>query len=196
MSNELIPSQEKGKSVDLREELVASDENIAKKLFRDAVDRLCKPSLWHEMAGSLSASFVIDEKDKRQRIKTGDHIRIKIPGPGLNEGDGDDWVRVETIDENFDDQFDESFGIMLLVCPNPHTEGNAIAHFFAEGASSSFLVTRKNNIVSAMYKGRNEVVNTEKLGLTDSVRNLVVAGGAIAGVSELQWNAFLKGLLS
>jgi hypothetical protein len=49
--------------------------------------------------------------------------------------------------------------------------------------------------VTAHYFGRNEEPNTEGLGLTDKIRNVVVAGGALAGMSELQWTALLKGLL-
>ena len=54
---------------------------------------------------------------------------------------------------------------------------------------------RKAGTVTAHYKGRNESPNTDELALTDKVRNVVVAGGALAGVSELQWRALLKGLL-
>ena len=196
MSTQLVPVQEKGKSVDLEENVTANDRDAAKKLFKDAVYRLCHPATWHDIAGTLSASFSVDDKQKEQNIEQGDHIRINIPGPGLNEGDGEDWVRVETIETNFDNEFDESFGMLLLVCPNPHTKGDAIAHFFAEGASSTFLVTRKANTVTAHYKGRNESPNTDELALTDKVRNIVVAGGALAGISELQWRALLKGLLA
>lgn len=196
MSTTLVPSQEKGKSVDLREAVTATDEAAGKKIFEHAIYLLSRPVLWHEVAGAFSASFSIDAKEAQQTIERGDHIRVTIPGPGLNEGDGDDWVRVEAIDKNFDTQFDESYGILLVVCPNPNTESPAIAHFFAEGASSSLLITRSATTVTAHYKGRNEAPNTEKLALTDKVRNMVVAGGALAGISELQWAALLKGLLS
>lgn len=196
MSIELVPSQEKGKSVDLREEVIASDKEASKKIFQDAIYILSRPACWHETAGTLSAVFAIDGKEDQQVIQQGDHIRISIPGPGLSEGDGDDWVRVGTIDKNFDDQYDESFGLLLLVCPNPHNKGDAVAHFFAEGASSSFLLMRKDTIVTAVYKGRNETPNTDNLALADKVRNLVVAGGAMAGISELQWTALLKGFLA
>lgn len=196
MSTQLVPSQEKGKSVDLQEEITVSDKDAAKKLFQNAVYLLCRPVLWHDVAGALSASFSIDGKQKEQAIHKGDHIRISIPGPGLSEGGGEDWVRVEAIQKNFHEQFDESFGILLLVCPNPHTKSDAIAHFFADGASSSLIITRKDKKVTVKYKGRNESANTEDLALTDKVRNIVVAAGALAGISELQWGALLKGLLA
>ena len=196
MSLQLVPSQQKGKSVDLEESVTSNNVDAAKKLFQDAVHLLCRPSTWHEIAGALSASFSIDSKQQERGIEQGDHIRINLPAPGISEGDGDDWVRVEKIETNFDKGCDESFGILLLVCPNPHTKGEAIAHFFADGASSTFLVTRKKNTVTAFYKGRNEIPNTDELTLTDKVRNIVVASGALAGISELQWRALLKGLLA
>ncbi len=195
MSTELVPSQEKGKSVDLEEVVTAASREEAIQLFQQGVNRLSRPALWAETAGGISASFSIAAKEE-QTIEPGDHIRITIPGPGLGEGDGDDWVRVETVDKDFDDQYDESYGILLLVCANPNSETDAIAHFFAEGASSSFLLKRKDKVVTAYYKGRNETPNTEKLVLTDKIRNMVVAGGALAGISELQWTALLRGLLS
>jgi hypothetical protein len=196
VSKELIPSQEKGKSLDLAERVIAADEDAAKKIFQDAVYLLCRPVLWHDTVGALSASFSVDGKQQEQGIELGDHIRIKIPGPGFIEGDGEDWVRVGVVEKNLDEQFDESFGVLLIVCPNPHTTGDAIAHFFGEGASSSFLLTRKDNTVTAHYKGRNESPNTEELALTDKIRNFVVARAALAGISELQWRALLKGLLA
>jgi hypothetical protein len=195
MSTKLVPLQEKGKSLDLSEKVLAADEDAAKRLFQRAVYLLCRPALWHATVGALSASFSIDTKHQEEGIERGDHIRIKIPGPALSQGDGEDWVRVDVVEKNLDEQFDESFGVLLIVCPNPHTTGNATAHFFAEGASSSFLLTRKDNIVTAHYKGRNESPNTDEVGLTDKIRNIVVAGSALAGMSELQWAALLKGLL-
>jgi hypothetical protein len=192
----LIPGQEKGKSVDLREELVAADEEMARQVFKQAVDRLCRPASWHEVAGVLSGIFTVEKKDAGEPAEPGDHIRINIPGPGLREGDGDDWVRVKTIDRDFDELSDESFGLLLEVSTNPHSPNPAISHFFGEGASSSLLITRKGKLVTAFYKGRNETINTENLALTDKIRNIVVAGGAIAGISELQWSALLKGLLT
>ena len=119
-----------------------------------------------------------------------------LPAPGLSAGDGHDWVRVETIEENFGRGTDESFAMTLKVCENPEHPEKGVAHFFAEGPSSTFIITRKELAVKASYHGRNETANLENPALKDKIRNAVVAIGAIAGVSELQWKAFLKGLLS
>ena len=69
MSTKLIPSQENGKSVDLREEITANDDVAAKKIFQDAVFKLSRPSTWHDTAGKLSASFTIDGKEEMQSLQ-------------------------------------------------------------------------------------------------------------------------------
>lgn len=129
-------------------------------------------------------------------MQAGDYLRIDIPGPGPAGGEGNDWVRVEKIDTDFDEHSNESFGLLLFVCGNPHTAGDAVAHFFGEGASSSFLIIRDGKSVIAKYKGRNETANTKQVPVNDKIRNLLVAGAAMAGVSQLQWSALLKGLIS
>jgi len=196
MSEDLVPCQTEGKSLELSEEIVALDVEDAHRLFGVARKRLLQPACWHALAGTLSASFNIDGKSGDDNVEVGDHLRISIPAPGLAAGDGDDWVCVAAIEQDFDNDADASFGIRVSVCANPHKADTAIAHFFAEGASSSFLLTRKDKIITASYIGRNEKPNTNDLSLTDKMRNLIVAGGALSGISELHWRALLKGLLA
>lgn len=196
MNNELVPAQANGKSIDLEEQVTLKDEASARQLFHQAVYLLCRPQLWHDAAGDWSASFSIDGKTPNSVLQAGDYLRIDIPGPGPTEGEGNDWVRVEKIDTDFDEQSDESFGLLLFVCGNPHTAGDAVAHFFADGASSSFLIIREGKTVIAKYKGRNESANTEEVPVNDKIRNLLVAGAAMVGISHLQWSSLLKGLIA
>jgi hypothetical protein len=58
------------------------------------------------------------------------------------------------------------------------------------------MIIRKGNTIRASYHGRNEKPNLDNPALGDKIRNAVVAIGAMAGISELQWKAFLKGLLA
>jgi hypothetical protein len=83
----------------------------------------------------------------------------------------------------------------LRPCPAPGKENNDTAHFFHDGATSSFIITRKDNVVTASYHGRNELPNVNTESAADNVRNGVVASGALLALSELQWAALLKGLL-
>ena len=57
MSLQLVPSQQKGKSVDLEESVIANDTDASKQLFQDAVHLLRHPATWHPTAGALSATF-------------------------------------------------------------------------------------------------------------------------------------------
>ena len=84
----------------------------------------------------------------------------------------------------------------LRASGKPGEEGESAAHFFKEDATSSFVIHRKGNKVTASYHGRNEVPNTDTDKTIDNIRNSMVAMGALAGLSELQWSRIIKGFLS
>ena len=199
MKQDIIPENETGKQVDLFEEIELGSNEDAVSTYIAARERLINPAIWKTITGAVSADFEAvanEDSSEDKRVSVGDYIKIDIPAPGLAAGDGHDWVRVETIEEDFDLDADESFGMTVKVCENPEHPEKGVAHFFAEGASSTFIITRNALAVKASYHGRNETANLENPALKDKIRNAVVATGASAGVSELQWKAFLKGLLT
>ena len=81
-------------------------------------------------------------------------------------------------------------------CGDPRSAVTNTAHFFGEDASSTFLIERNGDKVTAFYHGRNEVPNTSTPKWGDNVRNALVASGAIVGLSEAQWSALCKGFLA
>ena len=89
----------------------------------------------------------------------------------------------------------DEFSIQLMPSVNPDHVKDGIAHFFKEGASSTFIVRRNGKTITAYYFGRNEVPNIKDLPVVDAIRNKLVATSAMAGISSLQWTALLKGLL-
>ncbi len=183
---QIIPGNKKGKAVDLEHSEVMSDAEEATALFQLACRRLQQPATWHELGGKLTASFsLVDDKQHTldRPAALNDHIQIKIPAPGH------DWVQVKKIGKEKIDGADESFVLTLKVSPEPGKDTAGVDHFFSEGASSTFIIKREGNKVTASYHGRNEIPNT------DSLRNTIVAIGAMAGLSELQWTVLLKGLL-
>ena len=199
MKQSIIPENETGKQLDLCEEIELGSNADAVRTYIAARERLLNPAIWKTITGAVAADFetaAIDDSSGDKRVSVGDYLKIDIPGPGLSAGDGHDWVRVETIEDNFDPDADQSFAMTVKVSENPEHPEEGVAHFFAEGASSTFTITRKELAVKASYHGRNEKANLENPALKDKIRNAVVAGGAIAGISELQWKAFLKGLLT
>lgn len=78
---------------------------------------------------------------------------------------------------------------------NPQKHKQDTAHFFQGSASSTFVIKKEANTVTAFYHGRNEVVNAKTDSTVDNIRNSVVALGAFAGFSEIQWFALIKGFL-
>ena len=191
------PENTKGKSVDLEEKVIEKNPEEGINTFNRACSRLLNPPIWHQLAGTLSAEFELQSPEARnaERLaQVDDYLRINIPAPGNSAGDGYDWVKVEAIEENSLPDAEASFAIRLRSSANPaHTE-KGTAHFFKEDATSTFIVKRNGNWVTASYHGRNEVPNTEG-DITDKIRNTVVASGAALGLSELHWKALLKGLL-
>jgi hypothetical protein len=194
-NNPAVPDQHEGKSVDLEESVTAPNIDEAKRIFSIGCQRLRQPASWHEVAGTLSAFFKPDKDNPDASIKENDYLMIDLPGPGNVAGEGHDWVRVTSIAENKDPDAEESLAITLETSQNPHNPAEGVAHFFNEGSTSSFVIKRNGNNVSASYHGRNELPNNKEVNLTDKIRNSLVAIGAMAGLSELQWKSLLKGFL-
>ena len=193
-----IPKQTTGKQVDLDYKVEADNPATAKTIFTIARDYLLQPGLWHQLAGAATATFSLATPGKSLNqliLQEGDYINIDIPGPGSKLGDGLDWTQVKAISENVCPGCDESYGVTLTASSNPENDSQETAHFFDHISSSSFVLQRIGNQVAISYHGRNEVPNRHTQSAADNVRNTLVAAGAAAGLSELQWTALLKGLL-
>lgn len=197
MQHNLIPSHLEGKQNDLQSAAEYPTEAAACHAFSIVKYRLQHPACWRQLAGALSGEFqpVSSEGNTITRpVQTGDLLRIDLPGPGTRTGNGFDWVRVEAVEDKYDEAVDEQlYG--MRVRPARHPGEDTTAHFFMSTASSSFIALRKGVTVTVSYHGRNEQVNDDTPDKIDNLRNTLMAGAALAGVSELQWKALLDGLL-
>ena len=198
-NSKLIPSQQEGQQADIVETVKASDEEEAKILFLQARERLFDIAHWSVISEGISASFVLT--DKHGKLKqgipaAGDHFRIDIPGPGTLAGQGYDWVRVEVVDDNQAPEDKKEWAIIKVRPSEDPATKEGVAHFLGEEATSSFIVKRENDIVTAEVHGRNEKPNTGAGKLPDKIRNTVVGVGAVAGFAKIQWHKLVKGLLN
>jgi hypothetical protein len=195
----LIPEQQTGAKTDTEHSVEFKSAEEAKKYFQLAKQRLQDVNRWHEMAGSLTAGFkLIDEKGAEvdRPAKTGDYFKISIPAPGPRAGDGYDWVRIELMDDKTaSTEENEAFGIRVRPAESPENAEPAVAHFFKEDATSTFIVERNGKTVKAAVHGRNELPNTTADKPLDKARNAVVALGAMLGLSNPQWKSLVKGIL-
>ena len=194
----LIPENKMGKEVNMEEILLENSIEEAVVAYNRACSRLLNPPLWKQLAGSAGAAFLLETatgEEAHRLAQMDDYIKIDIPGPGSVAGEGFDWVKLEAMEENSLPDAEYSLGIRLRACDNPLHKELGTAHFFKEYATSTFIVKRNGNKVSVSYHGRNELPNTTGVNTPDKIRNAVVAAGAIAGLSELQWKALLKGFV-
>ncbi len=198
-AHQFIPENTTGKALDLIETVTESSLEEAVATFKRASSRLQNPPLWHQLSGAeLSANFELkdgDDTSPQRLVNVNDFIRIDIPGPGPVAGNGYDWVQVKALSKNVAGDADESLGLMLAAVAHPQKKSLNVAHFFREGATSSFIIKRTGKTVTASYHGRNEQPNTVDVGVADKLRNAVVAAGAMSGLSKLQWTALIKGFL-
>jgi hypothetical protein len=193
----LIPEQKDGKAVTAEASTEFENEAKAGAFYQEAQKRLLLIHNWHKIAGKLSADFQLTDdqgKEVDRPAQKGDHFRIDITGPGSKAGEGYDWARVEDIKEvNMDDV--DSIAILVRPASNPGTPNPNVAHFFAEKSTSTFVITREKNIVTASIFDRNIEANEETEELLDKVRNAVVGIGAKHGFSKLQWQALAEALV-
>ena len=196
---DIVPVQKEGKETNIEYSISLESRESAQKTFKSAYGRLLLVNDWESICGSSSANFSLTDHlgyEITRSASEGDHFKIDIPGPGSVEGRGYDWVRIEKIEEHIDCEKDiESIAMRVRPAPNPKTPGEKIAHFFKDDATSSFVVTREGNKVTAAIYGRNEKPNTGINNLIDKVRNTVIAISALAGISSMQWENLAKGLI-
>lgn len=165
--------------------------------YRLAVDRLFAVNGWHELNNSFKTQFWLCDSEGApvdRKPVAGDYVRIDLTGPGSPSGDGYDWVRIEQIEAGDGD--DPYAAMTVTPSANPLSQDPAIAHFFAAGATNTFVVRRLGNCVTAEVHGRNEVPNTEGVPLLDRVRNESVALLGSVGLSKIQWKDWTRGVVS
>lgn len=198
MEAEAIPQQKKGASFDIRESIMLADRKDAVHRYAAVKNRLLNVLLWGELAGEARDTFVLtDAQGKRinREAREGDLIKIHLPGPRSLIGDGEDWVSIERIYEQSNKRLDEVF-TALTVRPNrnPVAKSPAIAHFFGQYTTNTFLVCRHRTEIVSSIHGRNEQINIDTDWL-DLIRNLMVAIPAKIGLSNPHWKRLAKGLI-
>jgi hypothetical protein len=194
-----IPKQQKGNQLDTEYRVEANSADQASQLFQKAAGRLLDVNRWDKLSGPLSATFRLTDHEGKEISRpphSGDYFKINIPAPGPSSGEGYDWVRIEAVEDKRDASADhESITMRVRPAPSPENNDTSTAHFFKDDATSSFVVERRGNMVTAEVHGRNEVPNTTAEKAVDKMRNALVGLGAIAGFSAPQWKSLVKGLV-
>lgn len=196
----LIPNQETGKQYDHVETVVYTQEIEAKKKYKSSCNKLLQISNWGTIGDSiLKTEFCLCNKQGNEISsvpEVGDYIRIDLSGPGSKSGEGYDWVSIEEVVKEDNQKEHEFTSIKVRPAACPLNNNETIAHFFDAAATSTFIVTRNGNEVSAQIHGRNEEPNKHTHLATDNVRNTVVAKFAAVKFSDIQWTSLCKGFIA
>lgn len=194
---DLIPLQTTGTSIDVHSGLSLENNEEAKQLYEIAKERLLDMGNWHSLVGVLSAKFqVINDElvEVKRNIQKGDFVRIDIPGPGNSAGEGYDWVQVKDIREKSEGEI-QSIGFQVRPSNNPLGDKTDIAHFYAETATSNFIIIREENKLGSFIIDRNLKPNADTESLIDSVRNSTIGIGALGIFSKVQWQRLADSLV-
>jgi hypothetical protein len=194
----IVPAQHTGAMSVTRYSIKLASKAAAESLFERARRNLLNVNDWHTIAGPHSAVFeIIDERGEKITgdVKKGNYLRINIPAiPGSPAGNGADWVKVERINEQVNLNY-QSIAISVRPAPSPIDNETEVAHFFADEATSTFSIERRDRVVVASVNGRNETPNTETKTIRARIRNFFVAIGAMLGLNKPQWKSLVKGLI-
>ncbi|MGC4039022.1 MAG: hypothetical protein QM764_23895 [Chitinophagaceae bacterium] len=199
LKNGFIPIQHMGKQTEVVDTRIMVDEDAAIKLFITAKEKLLQVNQWHLLCGFLSPAFQLSDSSGNIAEKfpdVGDYIRINIPGPGTKAGRGYDWVKIERLTHIHIDNHQELFFMQVRPASYPKANDEAIAHFFKNTATSSFMIVRELSQITAAIYGRNEVANTETENEIDNIRNAVIANSGAIGLSTMQWKSLVSALVN
>ena len=153
---EILPKQEKGMKTDTESAVTWKNLNEAKEHFRKVKERLHDINRWHQYAGKGTAAFQLYDNQGnlvQRPVRKGDYFQIDIPGPGSKSGEGKDWVEVQQMGDR-DSEHEELSFITVRSASHPLSLETKPAHFFANTATSSFVVYREGLRVMAAVYGR------------------------------------------
>jgi hypothetical protein len=193
-----IPAQYKGSRSDTEFSVRCASVAEATRLYYTACERLLHINKWEQYAEGGATFRLHDAEGQRYpgTARKNLYIGIDIPAaPGPEEGQGQEWVKIESIDTHESPGY--QYTIVTVRPVSPHfISTKSTMHFFTSAASSSFIVLQDKNKVIARVSGRNETPNTGAAGIRNKIRNFVMGVLAMIGLNKPQWQKLVKGLLA
>jgi hypothetical protein len=103
-------------------------------------------------------------------------------------------VQIEEVEIVSSDD-EESYAFRVRPTQNPANKNNDISHFYSEEATSTFIVSRTENVVTAAIFDRNTKPNKDSKLALDKIRDTIVGTAGVVSFSKIQWNKLVDGLL-
>lgn len=195
--NHKVPPQIKGAESDAVSNIEFETVALAEKHFETVKKRFLDINSWELFAGKEKAEFSLRNSNGDVIVespKVGDLVAIKIPLLPNQDPDHLDWAKVEVVEEDKSD-ISESVYIRLRPTSKPSDKDASVTHFLDSDSTSNFIIKREGKMISAQVHARNEVPNTEDKGISEKLRNKMVAFGAMMIGSTIQWKGLTNGLI-
>lgn len=195
--DDLVTGQYTGGATDAVESRQFQSAREAMDFYAMVCERLNDVNRWGQISKVSLSAFRLFSKDGMLvsgKVQQGDYIRIDIPGPGLEIGQGYDWVQVEKVSHNVIPD-GNLFTIKVRPSINPLSKNGRTAHFLSPCATSTFQVRRSGLTVTAEEHARNEKANLQTGSFLGNLRNFLVGTAARFGLSYPQWKSLVKGLV-
>ncbi|MBW8523710.1 hypothetical protein K0U91_00540 [Chryseobacterium chendengshani] len=189
----LLPPNKDGSKNNAVAFLICDTEAKAFEKFSELSQKLLKINQWKLYARKNPTEFYLHQKENEKSAiaQLKDFVKIKMPAPKNQSGKGFDWVMVNDM-QSIDQPELKVFLLQMKPHSCPISSKKNVAHFYTEAASNTFVLAQKDKIIQMSIHGRNEIPNTKKLGLINSLRNFFVASGGIFGGSKVQWQDFTE----
>ena len=196
---EQLPPQLDGRQTDFTYEQKHETLEAAHSAFQASAGRMLSVNNWHVYSGAGSANFTLCNNQGDEvsvMAEEGFFISIDLPAPGPDAGDGLEWVTIEKLVSEGGAHTAEEYVLMTLrPAADPRKAKAAIAHFYTDLSTNTFIIRRDGFLVSAGAHGRNETPNNDDVDLHDKIRNTAIALMARVGLSGGQWQKLVNGLI-
>lgn len=199
-ADEQIPQQLLGRQTDFSYSLSFATTDEAHARFLKVAERMVDVSNWHLYTGAGSSFFKLTNNLGEEIggwAEEGLYFYIDLTAaPGSDAGHGLEWVRIERIEADGNQHTNEEFIAMTVrPVPDPRTDDAAVAHFFSDASTSTFIASRYGFKVGCEQHGRNETPNKDGVDLYDKMRNTAIALSARLGLSGIQWQKLVEGIV-
>ncbi|MCR8557258.1 hypothetical protein KXD93_06380 [Mucilaginibacter sp. BJC16-A38] len=195
-----LPQQQTGRETNFTHSETFDDLKTAHTAFKESAERLLTVNNWHEYTGTGSAKFTLCNNLGDELFgfaAEGFYISIDLPGPGPDAGGGLEWVMIEKIETDGDAETAEEYITMTArPVPDPKKANPEIAHFYTDASTNTFVIRRDGRTLSVGAYGRNEVPNNQDVDLHDKIRNTAIGLMARVGLSGVQWQRLVDGLIT
>jgi hypothetical protein len=190
-----VPSQRVGGFHDTESQKFYDNSSDACIAFNALKDRFFAIYCWKNFCNNTLADFHLYDAQGHmvtRMAQIGDFVKIEILASHVI-GIKYYWVKIKEIIHEQDFKT-ERYLITFVPSSDPSVKIKRVIHFYSGNSSSTFMIARDSQVLTAGVYGRNEAPNL-KTDPINCIINIVISFGAMTGLSKVQWKNFTESIL-